>query len=345
MKPVTSRQVILAHRPIGAPQASDFSINEKVLDAPGAGELLLRTVYLSLDPYMRGRMNAVASYAPYVQTGEVMVGGTVSMVEASNSSSFSIGDFVVGYTGWQTHVLHDGTGLRKLDPRQAPISTALGVLGMPGLTAYAGLLDIGQPKAGDTVVVSAATGAVGSVVGQIARISGCRVIGIAGAQEKCRYAVDELGYHACVSHLSSDLKTQLAEVCPDGIDVYFENVGGTVFDAVFDRLNVGARMTVCGMISHYNETARSHEPDRLPRIMRAILTRRLKIQGIIVFDYSHRESDFLADVGRWIRNGELHYREDIVDGIDNAVSAFQGLFTGNNFGKLLVRVSKDPTLD
>jgi NADPH-dependent curcumin reductase CurA len=215
---------------------------------------------------------------------------------------------------------------------------------MPGLTAYAGLLDIGQPKAGDTVVVSAATGAVGSVVGQIARISGCRVIGIAGAQEKCRYAVDELGYHACVSHLSSDLKTQLAEACPDGVDVYFENVGGSVFDVVFDRLNVGARMTVCGMISHYNETALSHEPDRLPRIMRAILTRRLKIQGIIVFDYAHRESDFLADVGRWIRNGELRYREDIVDGIDNAVSAFQGLFTGNNFGKLLIRVSEDPTL-
>jgi len=185
---------------------------------------------------------------------------------------------------------------------------------------------------------------VGSVVGQIARISGCRVIGIAGAQEKCRYAVDELGYHACVSHLSSDLKTQLAEACPDGVDVYFENVGGSVFDVVFDRLNVGARMTVCGMISHYNETALSHEPDRLPRIMRAILTRRLKIQGIIVFDYAHRESDFLADVGRWIRNGELRYREDIVDGIDNAVSAFQGLFTGNNFGKLLIRVSEDPTL-
>ena len=217
MKPVTSRQVILANRPIGVPQASDFSINEEVLDAPGPGELLLRTIYLSLDPYMRGRMNAVASYAPYVQTGEVMVGGTVSIVEASNSPSFSIGDFVLGHTGWQSHVLHDGTGLRKLDPRQAPISTALGVLGMPGLTAYAGLLDIGQPKKSDTVVVSAATGAVGSVVGQIARISGCRVVGIAGAKEKCGYAVEELGYHACVSHHSPDLKNQLAEACPDGV--------------------------------------------------------------------------------------------------------------------------------
>ena len=343
MKPVISRQVILANRPIGVPQASDFSINEKVLGAPGPGELLLRTIYLSLDPYMRGRMNAVASYAPYVQTGEVMVGGTVSIVEASNSPSFSIGDFVLGHTGWQSHVLHDGTGLRKLDPRQAPISTALGVLGMPGLTAYAGLLDIGQPKKSDTVVVSAATGAVGGVVGQLARISGCRVVGIAGAKEKCSYAVEELGYHACVSHHSPDLKNQLAEACPDGVDVYFENVGGVVFDAVFDYLNIGARMTVCGMISHYNETARSPEPDRLPRIMRAILTRRLKIQGIIVFDYAHREPDFLADVSKWIRNGELRYREDIVDGLDNAVSAFQGLFTGNNFGKLLIRVSDDPT--
>ncbi len=343
MTAAVNRRIILSARPTGATKASDFSIIEEPIAVPGPDQVLLRTIYLSLDPYMRGRMNAIQSYAPYVEIGETMVGGAVSIVEASNRDDFVGGDFVVGYTGWQTHTLHDGAGLRKLDPTLAPISTALGVLGMPGLTAYAGLLDIGQPRDGDTVVVSAASGAVGAVVGQIAKIKGCRVVGIAGAEAKCRYAVDVLGFDECLSHHASDLESQLVKACPQGIDIYFENVGGAVFDAVFGLMNVGSRITVCGMIAHYNDTEIPDAPDRLPRIMRSILTRRIKMQGIIVFDYAHRETDFLADVSQWIRSGNLHYREDIVNGLDNAVTAFQGLFEGRNFGKLLVQVSADPS--
>jgi len=338
------RRITLAARPQGAPKDADFALIEDAVPAPGRGELLLRTIYLSLDPYMRGRMNAVKSYSPYVEIGETMVGGTVSEVVSSDVEGFTAGDLVFGNTGWQTHAIGNGEGLRKLDPDAAPISTALGILGMPGHTAYVGLLDIGRPQPGDTVLVSAASGAVGSAVGQIARIKECRVVGVAGAPEKCRYVVDALGFDTCVSHHDADLPARLAETCPRGIDIYYDNVGGKVFAAAFELLNVAARVPVCGMISHYNDTAPPPGPDSLPQIMRGILTRRLILQGFIIFDHQHRWRDFQNDMAEWIRDGRVTYREDFVAGLENAPGAFQGLLEGRNFGKLIVRVGDDPTL-
>jgi NADPH-dependent curcumin reductase CurA len=338
------RRITLAAHPQGAPKDSDFSLTEDAVPSPGSGELLLRTIYLSLDPYMRGRMNPVKSYSPFVEIGETMVGGTVSEVLSSNIEGFAAGDLVVGYTGWQSHAVDNGKGLRKLDPDTAPISTALGILGMPGHTAYVGLLDIGRPQPGETVVVSAASGAVGSAVGQLARIKQCRIVGVAGVPEKCRYAVEELGFDACVSHLDADLPAQLAQACPQGIDVYYDNVGGRVLAAAFDLLNVAARVPICGMISHYNDTAPPPGPDSLPKFMRAVLTRRLTVQGFIIFDHQHRWKDFQDHMAGWIRDGRVKYREDFVDGLENAPGAFQGLLKGRNFGKLIVRVGDDPTL-
>ena len=338
------RRIALAAHPQGAPQDSDFALLEDAVLSPGAGELLLRTIYLSLDPYMRGRMNPVKSYSPFVEVGETMVGGAVSEVLSSNVEGFAAGDVVFGYTGWQSHAIDNGKGLRKLDREAAPISTALGILGMPGHTAYVGLLDIGRPKPGETVVVSAASGAVGSAVGQIARINDCRIVGVAGAEEKCRYAVDELGFDACVSHRDPDLPARLAEACPQGIDVYFDNVGGKVLAAAFDLLNVAARVPICGMISHYNDTGPPPGPDQLPKFMRGILTRRLTIQGFIILDHQSRWKEFHDDVAAWIRDGRVKYREDVVEGLENAPGAFQGLLKGRNFGKLIVRVGDDPTL-
>jgi NADPH-dependent curcumin reductase CurA len=305
--------------------------------------MLCRTIYLSLDPYMRGRMNAGASYAKGVEIGAVMVGGTVSQVVESNLKSFAPGDFVLTANGWQEYGLSNGAGVRKLDPGQAPISTALGVLGMPGLTAYVGLLDIGQPKAAETVVVSAAAGAVGSIVGQIARLKGCRVVGVAGTEQKCDYVRRELGFDACVSHRREDLDTALREACPGGIDVYFENVGGRVFEAVLPLLNSFARVPVCGRIATYNLSELPAGPNQAPKLMALVLVRRLTLRGFIVSDHASREGDFLREMGDWLRSRQLKYREDIVAGLENAVTAFQGLFEGRNFGKLLVRVSDDPT--
>lgn len=336
-------RITLAARPDGAPKDSDFALVEDAVPTPGPGELLLKTIYLSLDPYMRGRMNAVKSYAPFVEIGETMVGGTVSEVLSSQADGFAPGDLVFGYTGWQTHAVSDGKGLRKLDPAAAPVTTALGILGMPGHTAYVGLLDIGRPEAGQTVVVSAASGAVGSAVGQIARIKECRVVGVAGAAEKCRFVVDALGFDACVSHLDENLPERVAEACPEGIDVYYDNVGGKVLAAAFELLNVGARVPICGMIAHYNDTEPPPGPDTLPKVMRGILTRRLTIQGFIIFDHQHRWKSFYDDMSKWIRDGRVKYREDFVDGLENAPGAFQGLLEGRNFGKLIVRVADDPT--
>ncbi len=338
------RRITLAARPQGAPQDSDFALMEDAVPVPGSGELLLRTIYLSLDPYMRGRMNAVKSYVPCVDIGETMVGGAVSEVVSSNVEGFAVGDLVFGYTGWQSHAIHDGKGLRKLDRGAAPISTALGILGMPGHTAYVGLLDIGRPQRGETVLVSAASGAVGAAVGQIARIRECRVVGVAGTPEKCRYVADTLGFDACVSHRDPDLPARLAEACPQGIDIYYDNVGGKVLAAAFELLNDAARVPICGMISHYNDTAPPPGPDSLPKFMRGILTRRLTIQGFIIFDHQHRWKDFYDDMADWIRDGRVTYREDFVDGLENAAVAFRGLLEGRNFGKLIVRVGDDPTL-
>lgn len=338
----TNRQILLASRPVGAPTASNFALAQTALPVAGPGQVLLRTVYLSLDPYMRGRMGDAASYAAAAALNAPMVGATVCRVADSQHPDFALGDWVLAYSGWQDYALSDGTGLTKLDAHMARPSYALGVLGMPGFTAYMGLLDIGAPKEGETVVVAAATGAVGSVVGQIARLKGCRVVGIAGGADKCRSAVQELGFDACIDHHSPDLATQLAAACPQGIDVYFENVGGKVFEAVLPLLNTGARVPVCGLIAHYNATALPNGPDRSPLLMRTLLTKRIRMQGFIIFDdYGHRYPEFLKDMGQWLTEGQIQFREDIVDGLENAPQAFIGLLEGKNFGKLVVRVAND----
>ena len=262
----------------------------------------------------------------------------------SSDADYAEGEFVLSYHGWQEYgVSKGGKSLLKVDPATGPLSTALGVLGMPGLTAYVGLLDIGEPKAGETVVVAAATGAVGSIVGQIAKIKGCRAVGVAGTPDKCAYAVDELGFDACITHRADDFAEQLASACPDGIDVYFESVGGKVFDAVLSLLNTGARMPVCGLIAHYNATELPAGPNLIPKLMRSVLVNRLRIQGFIVFDHHHRRKDFLRDAGGWITDGRLKYKEDIVQGLDSTIDAFRGLLEGKNFGKLVVQFADDPT--
>ncbi|MGK4000194.1 NADP-dependent oxidoreductase [Sorangium sp. So ce1024] len=339
MTSLRNRKIVLAARPSGEPKVSDFKLIEEELADPGEGRALLRTLYLSLDPYMRGRMNAGASYAPPVEIGDVMVGGTVSEVVRSSVAGLSPGDIVEGRTGWQAYAITDGSGLRKVDPALGPVSTALGVLGMPGMTAYTGLLNLGQPKPGETVVVAAASGAVGSVVGQIAKIKGCRAVGVAGGQRKCDHVVNELGFDACVDHRSPDMADRLKAACPDGIDVYFENVGGAVFEAVLPLLNPFARVPICGLIAHYNDVAPPPGPDRLPGLMRQVLTKRLTLRGFIVGDFAEQRDEFLEAMSRWIREGRVKYREDIVDGLEKAPEAFIGLLKGQNFGKLLVRVA------
>jgi hypothetical protein len=337
-----NRQIQLASRPVGAPTAANFHLATTAVPTPGPGQVLLRTVYLSLDPYMRGRMSEAASYAASVTIGAPMVGATVSRVQASQHPDFTEGDWVLAYSGWQDYALSDGSDLTRLDPAMGPASHALGVMGMPGFTAYMGLLNIGAPQAGNTVVVAAATGAVGSVVGQIAKLKGCRVVGIAGGADKCRAAVAELGFDVCIDHHSPDLAAQLAAACPQGIDVYFENVGGKVFEAVLPLLNTGARVPVCGLIAQYNATALPDGPDRTPVLMRALLTKRIRMQGFIIFDdYGHRYPEFARDMVQWLASGQVKFREDIVGGLENAPQAFMGLLEGKNFGKLIVRVAQD----
>jgi NADPH-dependent curcumin reductase CurA len=338
--PEQARRFILASRPVGEPKPSDLRMEAFDIPTPGPGEVLLRTLYLSLDPYMRGRMSDAKSYAAPVPIGGVMEGGTVSEVVASNNPGFAVGDIVLGRTGWQTHAVSDGAGLRKIDPSLAPISTALGVLGMPGMTAYAGLLEVGQPKAGETLVVAAASGAVGSVVGQIAKIKGLRAVGIAGGPDKCRFVTDELGFDACLDHRAPDLPGRLAAACPQGIDIYFENVAGPVLDAVLPLLNTFARIPICGTIAHYNDTAPPPGPDKLPAVWRMILTKRLRVQGLLVSDFGAQHDAFLRDMSQWVKEGRVKYREDIVDGLENAPRALIGLLRGENFGKLLVRIAE-----
>jgi NADPH-dependent curcumin reductase CurA len=335
-----ARRIVLASRPVGEPKPSDFRLEDYSVPQPGPGEVLLRTQWLSLDPYMRGRMSDAPSYAKPVGIGEVMEGGTVSAVVASNNDRFAPGDIVLGHTGWQTHALSNGAGLRKLDPKLAPVSTALGVLGMPGMTAYAGLLEIGKPQPGETVVVAAASGAVGSVVGQIARIKGARAVGIAGGTDKCRHVKEVLGFDDCLDHRAADFAARLKAACPKGIDVYFENVGGAVFDAVLPLLNPFARIPVCGLIAQYNATELPPGPNRLPLLMRNVLTKRLLIRGFIVWDFAARLDDFLRDMSQWVKEGRVKYREDVVDGLENAPATLIGLLKGKNFGKQLVRVAE-----
>lgn len=337
-----NRRIVLAERPSGAPTLETFRLEESEIPSPADGQVLLRTLYLSLDPYMRGRMSSGPSYAEPVPVGGVMVGGTISRVVESRHPSYAAGDLVLSYSGWQDYSLSDGSDLAKLDPNDPHPSYALGVLGMPGMTAYFGLLDIGQPKPGETVVVAAATGAVGSVVGQIAKLKGCRVVGIAGGSYKCRLAVEELGFDACIDHRSETLAQDLIAECPQGIDVYFENVGGKVFDAVLPLLNPNARVPLCGLIANYNMTRLPDGPDRLPLLLRETLTRRLKIQGFIVtLDYGHRRREFLTDMVPWVREGRVKSKEDMVDGLENTPDAFIGLLEGRNLGKLVIRVATE----
>lgn len=337
-----NHRIVLGARPHGAPKAGDFRIETDRVPSPGPGQVLLRTLYLSLDPYMRGRMSDAPSYAAPVSLGDVMVGGTVSRVEASHHGDFAVGDRVLGYTGWQEYALSDGKGLTALRRGDPNPSRALGVLGMPGFTAYMGLLDIGRPVAGETVVVAAASGAVGSVVGQVARIKGCTVVGIAGGADKCRYVVEELGFDRCIDHSADDLPGRLAAACPKGIDVYFESVGGAVFDAVLPLLNTGARIPVCGLIAAYNATDLPPGPDRLGLLVGTLLRKRIRMQGFIIFDdYGSRWSEFADAMGEWVQAGRVKVREDIVVGLENAPDAFIGLLEGRNFGKLVVQVARE----
>jgi len=341
----SAKRIVLASRPMGEPTPANFRIENYDVPAPGDGQVLLRTIWLSLDPYMRGRMSDGPSYSAPVPIDGVMEGGTVNEVIESKSPNLKKGDIVLAHSGWQTHAAVDAKGLRKLDPSMAPIQTAVGILGMPGMTAYAGLLEIGKPKAGETVVVAAASGAVGSAVGQIAKIKGARAVGIAGGADKVKFVKDELGFDECLDHRDPNLAAKLKEACPKGIDVYFENVGGKVFETVFPLLNPFARMPVCGLIADYNTIfgPDTPTPKWANSIMRAILVKRLNIRGFIVWDFESKFPDFLREMPQWMREGKVKYREFVTEGIDSAPEAFMGLLKGKNFGKQLVRVGPDKT--
>ncbi|WP_018624363.1 NADP-dependent oxidoreductase [Kangiella aquimarina] len=336
-----NRQILLASRPKGAPTDDDFRLVESAKPEPKEDEILLKTIYLSLDPYMRGRMNDAKSYADPVELDQVMVGGTVSQVEASNNDKFAVGDWVLSQNGWQDYSVSDGKDVMPLGKNPSNPSYALGIMGMPGFTGYMGLLDIGQPKKDETVVVAAATGPVGATVGQIAKIKGCKAIGVAGGEEKCRFAVETLGFDACIDHKADDFAEQLAKACSDGIDVYYENVGGKVFDAVLPLLNTKARIPLCGLVSQYNATELPSGPDRMGMLMGTLLVKRIKMQGFIIFDdYGDRYPEFAQDMGQWLKEGKIHYREQMVEGLDKAPQAFMGMLEGKNFGKLVVKVNE-----
>ena len=337
-----NRRIVLASRPNGAPTKDNFRLEEVSTPVPGEGEVLLRSIYLSLDPYMRGRMSDAPSYAPPVDIDAVMVGATVCQIEDSRNPDFETGEWVLGYCGWQLYAVSDGTDLTKLGKNPKNPSFALGILGMPGFTAYMGLLDIGKPKPGDTLVVAAATGPVGATVGQIGKINGCRVIGVAGGAQKCSYARDTLRFDDCLDHNDPDFADQLRTACPEGIDIYYENVGGKVFDGVLPLLNVGARIPVCGLVSRYNATKLPDGPDRLSVLMGTILVKRIKVQGFIIFDdYGHRYDEFAREMTKMVGAGKIHYREQIIEDLGNAPEAFIGMLEGQNFGKLVIKVNNE----
>jgi NADPH-dependent curcumin reductase len=327
-------QVLLASRPTGWVKESDFRIVESDMPKPGEGQVLIKTLYLSLDPYMRGRMNDQRSYAAKVEIGQVMEGEVVGEVVESGNAKFRPGDTVAARVGWQRYALSDGSNLRKVDPALVPVSAYLGAVGMPGVTAWIGLNDIGQPKAGETVVVSAASGAVGSVVGQLAKARDCRVVGVAGGAEKCGFVVEELGFDACIDHRAGDWQKALAAATPKGIDVYFENVGGPLLDAVLVRCNPFARIPLCGMVSQYNAVERYG----VQNLMMAV-GMRIRLQGFIVSDNMARWPEALKELAQGVREGKIKYRESITEGLENAPRAFIGLLKGENFGKQLVKVA------
>jgi NADPH-dependent curcumin reductase CurA len=334
MATLINKQFKLAARPVGLPKRSDWTYEENPVASPGAGELLVQVKYISLDPAMRGWMNAGKSYIEAVEIGAVMRAGTLGEVIASNHPDFAVGDFVSGAQGVQTYAISDGKGLFKVDPKLAPLPKYLNALGMPGMTGYFGLLDVGQPKAGETVLVSAASGAVGQVVGQIARIKGCRVIGIAGGAEKCAYAVQELGYDACIDYKKGPLFDGLAEHCPKGVDVFFDNVGGDILDAVLTRIRMKARIVICGAISQYNAT----EAIQGPKNYLSLLVNRARMEGIVVFDWAPRYGEAVTAIAQWMAAGKLKSKEDIVEGIETFPETLLKLFSGENFGKLILKV-------
>ncbi len=331
-------RIVLARRPVGAPVESDFRIETLPMPQPGRGEVLVRVLYLSLDPYMRGRMSSAKSYAPSVEIGDVMVGESIAEVVRSHAAGWTAGDIVRCQTGWQSHAALPAGRLHRIDPALAPVTTALGVLGMPGFSGWVGLDMIGQPKPGETLVVAAATGPVGATVGQVAKLRGARSVGIAGGARKCAALIERFGFDMALDHRAPDFAAQLAAACPDGIDVYFENVGGAVFDAVLPLLNRFARVPVCGVVATYNDAgAGSPGPDRVPALMGAILRRSLTVRGYINHDFIDRHEAFHVEMSAWVRDGRVRFLEDLVDGLANAPEAFIGMLGGRNFGKLLIR--------
>lgn len=335
----TCREIHLQERPSGPPTARTFALVEVSLPVIDDGEVLCRTLWLSLDPYMRGRISGAKGYSRGVEPGEAMVGECVGEVIESRHPAFEAGEIVVGGGGWRSHFALPADSLRRVDPKRAPVSTALGILGMPGFTAWVGLMQLAEPKAGETVVMGAATGAVGAVAGQLAKVEGCRVVGIAGGPDKCRYATDVLGFDDCLDRHAPDLAARLAESCPDGVDIYLELVGGAVTEAVLPLLNLHARIPVIGAIAHYNAKDLPEGPDRSPLLMRQILVKRLRLEGMIVTDHEASRPAFEAQVGTLLQAGRLHYKEDVVEGLENAPEAFIGMLEGRNFGKVLVKVA------
>ena len=331
-----NRRIVLAERPAAYPEPKHFRLEDVPIPQPNEGEALVETIWLSLDPYMRGRMREGPSYATPVQIGEVMTGGVVGRVVKSRTPDLAVGDIVDGSLGWQEYAVARPSALRKVDPELAPISTAVGVLGMPGMTAYFGFLDVCEPEVGDTVVVSAASGAVGQVVGQIGKIMGCRVVGTAGTDEKVDFIVNELGFDAGINYKTDDVDSALAAACPNGIDAYFDNVGGFVTDAVMQQINIHARVAICGQISQYNLA----EPELAPRSLGLLIQKQAKVEGFLVFNFAHRHEHARQRMAEWIRTGQLKYKEDVVDGLERAPEAFIGMMTGENFGKLIVMVGE-----
>lgn len=339
MTNIQNQRIVLASRPVGEPTHANFSIEHVDIPALAEGEILLKTMYLSLDPYMRGRMSDAPSYAAPVQIGEVMVGGTVSQVVASKNKKFQDGEWVLSGNGWQSYAISDGTQCQSLGMNPENPEWTLGILGMPGFTAYMGLLDIGQPKSGETLVVAAATGPVGATVGQIGKLKGCRVVGVAGGEEKCRYAVEQLGFDVCLDHYDEHFAQKLKQAVPNGIDIYYENVGGKVFDAVLPLLNTAARVPVCGVVSQYNATTQAQGPDRLPTFVSSLLRKRIRMQGFIIFDdYASHYPEFYKQMSTWIKEGKIKYKENMTDGLEQSIDAFIGMLKGQNFGKVVIKL-------
>ena len=338
-----SRRILLARRPQGSPVADDFRLDEAPVPPLGPGEAQVRTIWLSLDPYMRGRMSDAPSYVPPAALDEPMPGECVGQVEASRANGLAVGDFVRGHGGWQSRFVLPADSLTRLDPSEAPLSTSLGVLGMPGLTAYGGVHAVTQAKAGETLVVGAASGAVGAIAGQLAKIAGCRVVGVAGGADKCRYVTEELGFDACLDRNGPDLAGRLKAACPDGVDVYIELVGGELLWALLPLFNLHARISVIGAIAWYNLPSLPEGPDRSPLLWRTILTRRLRVEGTLVYDFAGLEPEFRRICVPLVKDGRLKFKEDVVQGLENAPEALIGLLAGRNFGKLLVQVAPDPT--